>query len=80
MVLFLVAPCAEELPARIQFIKVMMEDDYELSFQAVCDTESIGSGQIPHFLLSFLVVLFLFPAIVPGNFPFVHMETHREIA
>lgn len=80
MVLFLVALCAEEVPALIQFIKVMMEDDYKLSFHAVCDIDGIGSVQIQCFQLWLLVVLFSFPAIVPGNFSSVHMETHREIA
>lgn len=80
MLLFLVALCAEEVPALIQFIKVIKEDDYELSFHAVCDIDSFGSVQSPCFQLSLQVVLFLFPAIVPGNFYSVHMETHREIA
>lgn len=58
----------------------MLEDDEERSFHAVCDIDSIGSVQIQCFQLSLLVVLFLVPAIVPGNFSSVHMETHREIA
>lgn len=57
----------------------MMEDDQERSFHAVCDI-GIDSVQIQCFQLSLLVVLFLVPAIVPGNFSSVHMETHREIA
>lgn len=73
------ALCAEEVPALIQFIKVIKEDDYELSFHAVCDIDSFGSVQ-RSVRLSLRVGLFLFPAIEPGNFCSVHMETHREIA
>lgn len=69
MVLFLVALCAEEVPALIHFIKVLMEDDYELSFHAVCDIDSIGSVQIQCFQLSLLVVLFCFLPSCLGTFP-----------
>lgn len=78
--LFLVALCVEEEPALIQLIKVMMEDDEERSFHAVGDINSIGSVQTQCFQLSLLVELFLVPAIAPGNFSSVHMETHREVA
>lgn len=79
MVLFLAALCAEEVPALIQFIKVIKEDDYELSFHAVSDIDSFGSVQ-GSVRLSLRVGPSLFPAIEPGNFYSVHMETHREIA
>lgn len=69
MVLFLVALHVEEVPALIQFIKVMMEDDYELSFHAVCDTDSIGSMQIQCFQLHVWLCCFCFLPPCQGTFP-----------
>lgn len=82
--LFLLAPCAEEVPALAQFIKVIINNIIaapEMLFRALCDIDSVGfpcaNSVFSGFTLGFAV--FASCHLVWELFS-VHMETHREIA